>query len=239
MAYADALDGPWTIYSPGVLDIAQVPFLYEHIASPDVHVDHEFQKLIMYFHGVSDPEPWASPTQSSFLATSVDGVTFDAAPELLGGSYFRAWRWAGVGYAISLAGRLWRSVDGETSFEAGPVLRGLPQGTRHPAVLLRDGQMWVAWSAIGDCPERILIAPMDSSGDWHQWSIGVPQELLRPEQSWEGADLPLEPSQSDIAPAPVHQLRDPAFYSEDGRTYLLYSVAGEAGIGLAELNFGD
>jgi hypothetical protein len=33
----------------------------------------------------------------------------------------------------------------------------------------------------------------------------------------------------------VHQLRDPAVYEEDGRTYLLYSVAGESGIAMAEL----
>jgi hypothetical protein len=34
---------------------------------------------------------------------------------------------------------------------------------------------------------------------------------------------------------PVRQLRDPAIYQEDGRTYLLYSVAGEHGIAIAEL----
>ena len=28
---------------------------------------------------------------------------------------------------------------------------------------------------------------------------------------------------------------DPAIFQEDGRTYLLYAVAGEAGIGIAEL----
>ena len=34
----------------------------------------------------------------------------------------------------------------------------------------------------------------------------------------------------------VHQLRDPAIYEEGGRTWLVYSVAGESGLGLAELN---
>jgi hypothetical protein len=33
----------------------------------------------------------------------------------------------------------------------------------------------------------------------------------------------------------VNQLRDPAIFEEDGRVYLLYSVAGEAGIGIAEI----
>ena len=35
---------------------------------------------------------------------------------------------------------------------------------------------------------------------------------------------------------PVNQLRDPAIFEEDGRVYLLYSVAGERGIGLAEVH---
>jgi hypothetical protein len=33
----------------------------------------------------------------------------------------------------------------------------------------------------------------------------------------------------------VNQLRDPAIFEEDGRTYLLYAVAGESGIAIAEL----
>jgi hypothetical protein len=33
----------------------------------------------------------------------------------------------------------------------------------------------------------------------------------------------------------VNQLRDPAIFEEDGRTYLLYAVAGESGIAIAEI----
>jgi hypothetical protein len=33
----------------------------------------------------------------------------------------------------------------------------------------------------------------------------------------------------------VRQLRDPAIFREDGRTYLIYSVAGESGLAIAEL----
>jgi hypothetical protein len=35
----------------------------------------------------------------------------------------------------------------------------------------------------------------------------------------------------------VNQLRDPALYLEDDRTFLLYVVAGESGIGLAEITW--
>jgi hypothetical protein len=33
----------------------------------------------------------------------------------------------------------------------------------------------------------------------------------------------------------VRELRDPAIYQEDERTYLLYTIAGEQGIAIAEL----
>ena len=55
----------------------------------------------------------------------------------------------------------------------------------------------------------------------------------------EGADAPLEPSIRSVAYGPVNQLRDPAIFVEDGRTYLLYAVAGETGIAIAELHFDD
>jgi hypothetical protein len=33
----------------------------------------------------------------------------------------------------------------------------------------------------------------------------------------------------------VRELRDPAVFTEAGRSYLLYSIAGEAGIAAAEI----
>jgi hypothetical protein len=47
--------------------------------------------------------------------------------------------------------------------------------------------------------------------------------------------LALDPSRRGNVMVPVRQLRDPGIYREGGRTYLLYSVAGEHGIGIAEL----
>ena len=37
------------------------------------------------------------------------------------------------------------------------------------------------------------------------------------------------------SPLPVRQLRDPAVFEDEGHLYLLYSVAGEQGIAIAEL----
>jgi hypothetical protein len=43
------------------------------------------------------------------------------------------------------------------------------------------------------------------------------------------------PSARGLVEGPAYQLRDPAIHCEDGRTWLLYSIAGEAGIAMAEL----
>lgn len=56
-----------------------------------------------------------------------------------------------------------------------------------------------------------------------------------PECDYEGAGLPVAPSQRGAALGHEHAVRDPALYEEDGRLYLLYSVAGERGIAMARL----
>ncbi len=48
----------------------------------------------------------------------------------------------------------------------------------------------------------------------------------------------MKPSIRSVAYGAVNQLRDPAIYEEDGRVFLLYAVAGESGIAIAEVHFG-
>ena len=62
--------------------------------------------------------------------------------------------------------------------------------------------------------------------------------MLRPERDWEGADAPLEPSVRSTAYGHVNQLRDPAVFEDaaSGRVFLLYAVAGESGIAIAEVH---
>ena len=67
------------------------------------------------------------------------------------------------------------------------------------------------------------------------WRASEPVAVLEPEMGYEGANLPLQPSARGWAPEAVRQLRDPGVYREEGGTYLLYSVAGEQGIAIAEL----
>ncbi|MEF8843703.1 MAG: hypothetical protein V5A62_19105 [Haloarculaceae archaeon] len=53
LAYADQLDGSWEIHGPGTLRLEESRFDH-HIASPDVHVDHESERMRMYYHGRYD-----------------------------------------------------------------------------------------------------------------------------------------------------------------------------------------
>jgi hypothetical protein len=97
--------------------------------------------------------------------------------------------------------------------------------------------LFVFWTEVGDAPEKILMSTIDLSSDWTRWSETPSVEVLRPERPWEGADAPVVPSLRSTAYGHLNQLRDPAIFEENGRTYLLYAVAGESGIAIAEVKF--
>ena len=156
-----------------------------------------------------------------------------AQPEILGRPYMRVFQHDGMTYALTMPGQFSRSKDGMHGFEPGPVL--FNPDMRHSAVMKRDGELWVFWTLVGEAPERILLSRIDLTGDWLNWKDSPPVEILRPERSWEGADAPLVPSVRSTAYGQVNQLRDPAIFQEDGRIYLLYAVAGESGIAIAEV----
>ncbi len=266
MAYADDLLGPWRVHVPGALLLADSRFLTKppeatdeqmrqlaeayasifgesdwshdllvdattpHIASPDVHVDHARRRFVMYFHGL-DALGW----QVTRAATSTDGLSFEGRAEVLGRPYLRAFAHDGMTYALTMPGVFSRSADGMSGFEEGPTL--FPPEMRHSAVVVRDGVLHVFWTRVGDAPESILWSTIKLTPDWADWTASDPVEVLRPEFDWEGAAAPLEPSRRSTAYGTVNQLRDPAVFEEGGRTYMLYAVAGESGIALAEIDW--
>ena len=264
LAYADELTGPWRVHKAGSQQLAGSHFPTEHpeapvaemhrlhalmkasgfrlphdleqeltaphIASPDVHVDNVNRRIVMYFHGL---EKFAR--QVTRASTSSDGIHFEARPEILGKTYLRAFSHDGMTYGLAMPGQLYRSSDGLSKFEKGRLL--FEPNMRHAALLKRDDLLYVFWTRVGEMPERILLSTIDVSGPWENWSEGDAVEILRPERPWEGADAPLEALIRSTAYGHVNQLRDPAIFEEDGRIYLLYAVAGESGIALAELHF--
>lgn len=117
-------------------------------------------------------------------------------------------------------------------------------GPRHVAVHLTDtNKLYIYYSNIGDSPERIMRCEVDlkvDSVDWSSWkklsTCSSPDEILRPEKVWEGSDIPLTISKCGEAKQRENAVRDPAIFVDyDKRVYLLYSVAGESGIAIAEV----
>ena len=263
LAYADRLEGPWCMYEPGTLQLEQSYFLTAppdvppelqprlaamaqqragmvgvespvenatavHIASPDAHVIDERREIRLYFHGLE-----GCGFQVSRVATSQDGIHFQAAPEILGPSYLRLFHYQDWYYGMAMPGIFSRSKDGLSRFEPGPTL--FNPNMRHAGLLLRGDRLYVFWSQVGDIPERILLSTIDLRPDWMAWQAAAPTEVLRPEYPWEGSDEPLAASIRGAIKIPVNQLRDPAIFAEDGRVFLLYTVAGESGIAIAEV----
>jgi len=246
LAYADSLTGPWRLHPPGALDLSAAGEGFDdHIASPDVHVDPDRERVRMYYHGCCAPYEDAAGETPQFtrLAVSDDGLEFAVRPEPLGRFYFRVFEYEGAHYALGKENRgddqgrsgqrVYRSSDGLSGFERGPLLFG--DGARHTAVRRRGDTLDVFCSRIGDAPERILHATVDLSEPWTDWTASDLETVLEPDREWEGATRPVEPSAAGGVNEPVCQLRDPGVYEENGRSYLLYAVAGERGLAIAEL----
>jgi hypothetical protein len=184
----------------------------------------------MYYHGLNGLQQ-----QVTRAATSTDGIRFAARPEILGRTYFRAFAHDGYTYAMSMPGQFYRSRNPLSEFVQGPLLFN-PQ-MRHSALLKRGTTLYVFWTQVGHAPESIMVSTIELSTGWSAWTATPGVEVLRPERTWEGADAPVIASQRSTAYGHVNQLRDPAVFEEGGRVFLLYAVAGESGIAIAEARF--
>lgn len=229
LAYADRIAGPWTVHTPGVLDLG-ASFFDRHIASPDVHIDHERREIRLYYHGCCLPAP---PHQFTRAALSADGLHFTARVEILGVSYWRGFQWRGYHYGLAMPGVFYRSRGPLSGYEEGPTL--FTPDMRHAAVQLAGDTLRVFYTNVGDCPERILLSEIALTDDWRAWRATAPVTVLAPETAYEGADRPLVPSVRGAIHEPARQLRDPYLFADGGQTWLFYAVAGERGIAVAAL----
>lgn len=163
MAWAAEIGGPWTLFNcgtandarvagRGVFDLGateQIVFtsvngirLYDHIASPDVVVDHANQQFILYFHGKTEGTPagdsfFDTKNQKTVVATSAFGLNFNLPSAIngvtggvgggetehglknaiLGNAYFRTFEYDGNLYAFSNYGPLWKAPSAATPWE--------------------------------------------------------------------------------------------------------------------------
>lgn len=236
LAYADTLAGPWTIYTPGTLQLTATPFTH-HIASPDLHVLDDKQQLVMIYHGCGhDPIP--NVEQPAAVATSADGLNWEHEKILPAESYLRAFVLNGRHLGIAKGGRMYEAAVG--TFDFGPKMIGrMDISGRHFAVHVDADQTLFFYSRFGDAPEHMLHLAVPHDRDvLDHWHLLPRQSLLLPERDWEGSELPVVASRVGAVHEPVHALRDPCVFQEtagEGGVYLCYSTAGEAGLGIARL----
>jgi len=230
MAYADNVEGPYTVYEPGTLHLDDT-VCGNHIASPDVHIDTDANRILMYYHGDTDIG------QKTFLSWSGDGINFtqhDTVPK--GQFYFRVFKYKDKFYSIAKNGNqdgvIYESDGWDSEFK--PIYNLIPN-IRHAAVYVDKNILFLFYSRIGDSPESILMTTINLDN----WKSLSTQRVLQPRAGYEGAHLPVMESMPGSSTlrygGPVNEVRDPYIYEENGNLHLLYSLAGECGIGLAQL----
>lgn len=147
LAWATELTGPWRLHgtgadvpvgSRGVLDmgadqhlaIGNALVLTNHVASPEVWVDHEQQRLVMYFHAPTVYRGKRLRSQYTAVATSADGLNFNLPaqggqpghgirPVILGRSYMRLFHHRGQAYAVANGASPFRAPAGANATSDG------------------------------------------------------------------------------------------------------------------------
>ena len=243
LAYANSLAGPWKIYEPGTLKIEQVEAVNlaakgngRHVASPDILVDAEHKQIRMYFHFLLP-----KLGHKSSVAVSSDGLTFEPRAGVIGGPYLRVFQHAGAYFAVEDGGAIVRSPDGLQAFK--PVSNAVTTASagnpasahfRHAGLWLDGDTLRVFYTRVGDAPEHIFVTKLKLTGDPATWQASAPVPVLEPERDYEGIAAPVAPS-TPANQTHVRALRDPFVFREGEHAWLLYAVAGETGIAIADL----
>lgn len=260
LAYADDLKGPWHIHAPGSLHLrdscfptksipkpdgfsvsqSQFPTKllhsreYEastpHIASPDVLINHDSETIFMLYHGL---ESYAR--QRTRLATSQDGISFQAEEPILCSTYLKVVPFKDKHLGMVMPGIVFKLESLRGPYEGGTQI--FPPEARHHALLVNQDRLFVFWTEVGEAPEHIKVTCITFSNDFSIKEINEMGSILKPETEWEGAFEPNEPSVRSVAYGRVNQLRDPCIYVEEQRVYMLYAGGGENAIGIAELTW--
>ena len=212
-------------------------------------------------------ESEAEKGQVSGVAVSGDGLAFKSLERVVGPAYLQVFSHDGRWFALNHGGTLRETARLGEPFEplakvigpdiiaaVDPAKLGEPGAMpkenrptegpfrytmRHVGVDVAGDKLVVYFSCVGHRPERILCTVIDLTGDPAQWRAQGAYEVLRPEQAWEGADLPLAYSRGGISTERVRELRDPAVFRDGEKAWLVYTGAGEHALGLAALRYQD
>lgn len=264
LAFADQPEGPWRIHPGGILPVAEQRALRGHIASPEAVIDEESRQIFLFCHGVPrEGGPQVTSVAVSRDGISFTDLGTIVGPAYLRVFRHRG-AWYGLNHsgvlgrarklgepfepvATVIGPDIAAAVDPARLGEPGaPPAAGRPTtgdarySLRHVGLDLHRDHLFVYFSCVGHRPERILCTVIDLAGPPETWRARGAIEVLRPERIWEGTDLPLAYSRGGSTikhgETRVHELRDPAVWREGDRAWLLYSIAGEAGLGIVNLH---
>lgn len=188
MAYANAVEGPYTIHPGGVLHLADQRVFHRHIASPDVIVDERNQEILLYYHGVVPKEAKhpgfeEHPGQATSVAVSKDGIHYTPLNVIVAPAYLRMFRYKGCWYGLTGSGRVFRARDLKAPFENGHDVIDKAQAVQalHPQGEGKDSATTKPWS--GRVAFRFRHAAIDLNGDeltFYFTCIGHrPERILR------------------------------------------------------------
>jgi hypothetical protein len=230
LAYANEITGPWTVYAPGTLTETQMQSVF--VTAPEAYVDHAVHQIRLYV------QTRQSGSNRTGVAAATDGISFTPVNKNIGEGYCRLFT-RGI-ETFGLFGdrgvQVRRSKNG-IDFEDGPSLFADVPGpyVRHVGLQQLANSLRVFFTQKLVAPEHIRMGVVNLDAPWASWSIGTTVEIMRPEMAYEGAKEPMTISRKGPARNKEHALRDPFIYEESGRTWLIYAIAGESGLALAEL----
>ena len=119
-----------------------------HIASPDVLVDDENKRIVMFFHGLEDVGVQVTRAAYQKMVSTL------LPRQKTWRTYWRNFKWHKNFYA-SHAGQFYRSESLLSGYEKGPLL--FNSDMRHNAVMLRGDQLFVFWTQVGEIPESVKV----------------------------------------------------------------------------------
>lgn len=233
MAYSDSIFGPYKLYKKGALHLKNTPG-YGHCASPDIIIDNENKKIIMYYHcpynqSKTFTQKIKSNNQLTFYAYSPDGLNFVSEKISISHPYFRYFVWNNTEYGIAMCRHecsiIYKKINNVFT-EFSKIIKS----ARHTAIFNYNNKLYVVYSIVGDNPEHILISEIS---DIEKGITSDPKTLIYPELEYEHGNKPKIKSKYGPEYEKVNQLRDPYVYIENDNIYILYTVCGEKGIAIA------
>lgn len=263
LAYADEITGPWSIYAPGALHLADSCFpTQDQIKPPKLPsasrtrnkleelLPHDIEKERSTAH-IASPDVHVLKThrvivmfyhgltaygrQDTRAAISTDGIHFRARERILSPSYLRMIRFQSRVFGMTMPGDCYWSKD-----LLSPLVKAqrlFNSNFRHHALLLHDKILFVFWTEVQEAPEHIKVSWIDLSKANQGLNVRDIGAVLKPEREWEGALEPNRPSQRSVAYGLVNQLRDPSILVDENEVYLFYAGGGESAIGAATLKW--